>query len=383
MNKKRELLFNFIRGLTAILIALFVATIFIFISVEATGVGDRFVQTGKALRYMLISPLFTDSGFSVRSFTQILAAMIPIMFTGLAVCVMFSANQFNLAGEGSVLLGGFTAALCAIYITGLPPVLHVIVCLLAASLVCGLVMLIPALLKVKLGASEMVSSLMLNYVILYVVMYLLNSFFADRSKGQTQTFSFPATAKLHQLVDNGSMLSSGFVIAIICVVLIGLFLYRTRWGYSIRMIGFNQAFSRYSGMKVGGVVVLSQVVGGLLSGLGGGIEIIGRYNSFSWKTLPGYGWTGITVAILAKNNPLFVPLAAFFMAYLDKGCSLMSTYTSVPSQMIDIIQAVIFLFFAAEQFLSRYRQKMVVKGAKEELRAQAAAAKAEGGVANV
>ena len=109
------------------------------------------------------------------------------------------------------------------------------------------------------------------------------------------------------------------------------------------------------------------VIGGALAGLGGGIEMLGRYNAYSWSSLPGYGWTGITVAIIAGNNPIFVPFAAFFMSYLDKGCNLMSTYSGVPAQLIDIIQAVVFIFFAAEQFLSGYRQKMVVRAAQQEM----------------
>ena len=96
-------------------------------------------------------------------------------------------------------------------------------------------------------------------------------------------------------------------------------------------------------------------------------RVLGRDISFRWLDLPGYGWTGVTVAILAKNNPIMVPFAALFIAYLNRGCELMAIYAGVPAEMIDIIQAVIFLFFAAEQFLSRYRQKLVVKDAKEEL----------------
>jgi general nucleoside transport system permease protein len=161
------------------------------------------------------------------------------------------------------------------------------------------------------------------------------------------------------------------------VVIVALLMYRTRWGYAIRMIGINQAFSKYSGMKVGSTIVLSQVIGGVLSGMGGGIEVLGRFSTFLWKELPGYGWTGVTIAILAKNNPLLVPLAAFFIAYLNKGCQLMATYCDVPSEMIDIIQAAIFLFFAAEQFLSGYRQKIVVKNTQADL--AKAAAIAEGG----
>ena len=89
--------------------------------------------------------------------------------------------------------------------------------------------------------------------------------------------------------------------------------------------------------------------------------------------------TGVTIAILAGNNPLYVPLASFFMAYLTKGCALMSTYAEVPAQLIDIVQGVIFLFFAAEQFLSKYRQKLVVKTAQEELAVKAALEGQKGG----
>ncbi|MBR3910314.1 MAG: ABC transporter permease, partial [Anaerotignum sp.] len=117
----------------------------------------------------------------------------------------------------------------------------------------------------------------------------------------------------------------------------------------------------------GGIVVLSQLIGGVLSGMGGAIEVLGRFDTFLWRDLPGYGWTGITVAILAKNNPIFVPIAAFFISYLNRGCTLMATYADVPAEMADIIQAVVFLFFAAEQFLAKYRQKLVVAGAKKKL----------------
>jgi ABC-type uncharacterized transport system permease subunit len=113
--------------------------------------------------------------------------------------------------------------------------------------------------------------------------------------------------------------------------------------------------------------------------MGGGIEELGRYDVYDWVSLPGYGWTGITVAILAGNNPAYVPLAAFFMSYLTKGCELMATYANVPAQLISIIQAVIFVFFAAEHFLAKYRQKLVVQSATEELKATQAKA-AEGGV---
>ena len=370
MKDRRMFGFELVRGAAAILLALGVGTIFIFLSSD---------EPFTALRYLLIGPLISIKGglasFNTQGFYTILAAMIPTIFTGLAVCVMFASNQFNLAGEGIVMVGGFVAALAGIYLT-MNSGLHVVVCLLIAAVIGGIIMLVPALLKVKLGASEMVTSLMLNYVCMYLVLHFLNYNFADRSKGSTQTYAFADTAKIGSIVPGGSKLSWAFVAALVFVVIIGLLMYRTRWGYAIRMIGINQAFSKYSGMKVGGTIVLAQVVGGVLSGLGGGIEVLGRYSTFLWKELPGYGWTGVTIAILAKNNPLLVPLAAFFIAYLNKGCQLMATYCDVPSEMIDIIQASIFLFFAAEQFLAGFRQKIVVKNTRADL---AKAAAAEGG----
>ena len=380
MSKKRSLLFSVVRGALAIFIALAVATLLIFICAEGETLAEKGAVTLGALRQLLIGPAFRNKGgISTKNLCDVLAAMIPIIFTGLATCVMFSANQFNLGAEGGIMLGAFVSAMVAIYVP-LPPVLLPVFAVLAGAVSVAVMMLIPAVLKAKLGVSEMVNSLMLNYVIMYLIKYLMNSHLADKSKGQIMSYPFQPQAAIPQLIDNGSKLSWGFIVALVFVVLTALFMYRTRWGYSIRMIGINQPFSMYSGMNVAGMVVLSQVRGGILAGMGGGIEMLGRYSTFSWSALPGYGWTGITVAILAGNNPAFVPLAAFFMAYLDKGCSLMSTYCGVPSQLIDILQAVIFVFFAAEQFLSKYRQKLVVRSTQEELRQQAAAEAAEGSV---
>ena len=375
MTKKRQLRFTIIRSLVAILIGLLVATVLIFISATGNSLQARLSATQEALKQMLVGPLFRFSKkngtvFEFKRLADILAAMIPTIFTGLSVCVMFSANQFNLGAEGGIMLGAFVSAMVAIYIP-LPAGMHAVVAVLLGGLAVAIVMLLPALLKSRLNVSEMVCSLMLNYIIMYVIKFLMNTYLADKSKGQIQSYAFKETANIPPIVNNtvfsGAKLTWGFVIAIAAVVLCGLFMYRSRWGYAIRMIGINRGFAQYSGMKVGSVIVLSQLLGGFLAGTGGGIEMLSRYNCFSWSALPGYGWTGITIAILAGNNPWMVPLAAFFMAYLSKGCDLMATYAKVPAQLIGIVQGVIFLFFAADQFLFRYRQKLVVKSAQEEI----------------
>ena len=236
----KNLKFEIVRGAASILLALAVAMIFIFIISDVPF---------EALYNLIIGP-FTK----LRYLWIILERMIPIIFTGLGVCVMFQANQFNLAGEGTLFFGGLVAAAVAIYLP-MPPVLHVIVAIVIASVVAAATMLIPALLKTKLGASEMVSSLMLNYILLQLGVYILNWHMADRTQGATMSHQFLDTARIPILVQR-SNLSWGIVIALIMTVLVYLFMYRTKWGYAIRMVGQNQSFAKYSGIKVAATIIL-------------------------------------------------------------------------------------------------------------------------------
>ena len=217
-------MFTVVRSAAAIAIALLVAMLLIFVSADADGVAAKFSLTVDALRQLLIGPLFKNNGaFSVKNFSDVLASMIPIMFTGLATCVMFSANQFNLGAEGGIMLGAFVSAMVAIYVP-LPPVLLPVFAVLAGAVSVAVMMLIPAVLKAKLGVSEMVNSLMLNYVIMYLIKYLMNSHLADKSKGQIMSYPFQPQAAIPQLIDNGSKLSWGFIVALVFVVLTALFM---------------------------------------------------------------------------------------------------------------------------------------------------------------
>jgi len=358
-DKVMELKFSVLRGGAAILVSIGVAAIFIFTMSD---------QPFTALYQMLISPFG-----NTRQMFNILERMIPFIFTGLAVCVMFSAKQFNLAAEGCVMLGAFVAALFAIYVP-MPYVIHPIVSVLLGAAVCGLVMLIPSLLQTKFGANVLVSTLMLNFIIQFVIQFFLVNVFADRTQGALMTERFLPTALIPAIRFQTSW---GLAIGLVMVVVVSLFIYRTKWGYAIRMVGINEAFSSYSGIKVAGIIILCQVIGGLLAGMGGAIEMLGYFERFRWRELPGLGWNGVTIAILAKNNPALVPFGAFFLAYLGRGCMNMAIHTDVPFEILEIIQAVIFLFFAAEHLLVKTRQKIVVKKAKQEMRLAGTAKGAE------
>lgn len=319
-----------------------------------------------SIKYLLIGPLM-----SLNNFYSLFTMWVPIVITGLAVCIMFSANQFNLFAEGAFFFGAVVASMVALSVE-LPAGIHPVVCVLAAALVCGLMGAIPALMRHKLGASEMVASLMLNYAVLRLGLFLISTFFRDPNAGSMASSKYPESATLMEIIPR-SGIHVGIIVAVVLVVLVYYFMYHTRWGYEIRLVGQNEKFAQYAGVGIGGVTVFSQVLGSALAGGAGAMETLGLYSRFSYTALTGHGWDGVTLAILAGRNPKYIPLAALFLAYLRKGADLMSMKTGMQTDFISIIQAVILVFLLAEQFLSGYRQKKTyalskqLETAKEEM----------------
>lgn len=339
--------FEVIRFLLAIALSIGLAFIIIFFVSK---------MPFEAIRKLFFGPLE-----SVRRFGNVIELTIPLTFTGLAVAVMFQANQFNMGAEGSFYIGGVVATMAALSFS-FAKVLHPFVILLLAGIAGGIICAIPAILKIKWNASELVSSLMLNYVFFNLGIYIINNKFRDANAGAMASLRFPDTALLGKIIPR-TRIHAGLFIVIVAVIVVYLFLYHTKRGYALRMTGLNMEFANYSGLKTGAVILYSQFIGGFIAGVGGATEMIGMYDRFTWQQLTNYGFDGIIVAILAKQNPIFVPVAAFFLAYLRIGADRMGSGTDVSYEMVSIIQGVIIMLIAAQAFLSKYRQKMIVKGA--------------------
>lgn len=335
--------FEMIRTLAAVGLALGLAFLLILFTSE---------QPLEALKAFALGPI---SKF--RYFGNVIELMIPLLFTGLAVSVMFSANQFNLVSEGAFFIGALGATWIATNFT-LPGVIHPFVGILIAGIIGALVALIPTLLKLKWNADVLVSSLMLNYILMFLGFYFLNYHLRDPQAGDMASFKFPDSARLMRILP-GTRVHTGLIVAIAAVILVYLFMYKTRWGYEIRMTGKNQNFAKYSGINVFRVILISQMLGGFLAGLGGGIEMLGMYNRFKYKMLPGFGWDGVIVAILARNNPALVPVGAFFLAYLRIGADIMSRTTDVSNQLVGIIQGVVIILVAAEYFMAKRKNRII------------------------
>lgn len=367
MNKLKEKLFfknmtvqnkhSLLRMAVSIAIGLGLAVILIVSS------SDRPLTS---LSYFFTAPLTNVTYFSFW-----MQKAIPLIFTGTAVCIMFSANQFNLGLEGSFLFGGFVGgALVNIYLFPDNHALGIIFGCLIGGLVGAIITFIPAILQKIFNASVMVTSLMMNYICLWFSVHLLFSKFKD-PKTSKSTYSWTKANQeilATKIRIDGDKLTIywSVIIAIVVVVLAWLFLYRTKTGFKLRTVGANGNFAKYVGVSVPAIAILSQVIGGFIGGLGGACEIMSIYTNYRWVELTGFGWDGVTMAIFAKNNPKNVPIAALFIAYLRAGAYVMSVQTGIQADMTKVVEAVIILFLLAEKFLSKTYRKMIIKEAELE-----------------
>lgn len=343
--------FNILRTILSIGIALLISFIIIFLTSK---------QPVDAIVALLTGPLK-----SIRRFGNVIEAMIPLIFTGVGVCIMFSANQINLAGEGAFHIGGLVAT-CIALNSSIPSGLSPIACILIAGLAGSLITLIPAVLKIKTESNILVSSLMMNYLVLYFASYILSYFIRDSKAGAVVSFAVPESTRLLNIFA-GTRIHVGLFIAIAVAVLGYVFLYKTKTGYELRLTGENQEFAKYSGIDIVKITLIASLFGGFIIGVGGGVELLGMYERFSWTSLLGYGWDAIIITTLAKKNPIYVPFAAFFLAYLRTGASIMARSTDVATEIVVITQGIIIVLAVAEQFLSKYKHKMIAKEAKATL----------------
>lgn len=346
---KRDLLFELGRTLIAILLALLLGLLIIL------AVSD---QPWEAFYHFVVGPLTTT-----RRIGNWIEATIPLIFTGLAVSIAFQAGQFNIGAEGQLFFGGVCATIVGIVLQ-LPMYIHVLVALIGAMVGGALAGAIPGLMKSRWGASELVSSLMLNYVFYRLGLYLINHHYRDASAGAMVSYRLPETAWLQQFFPP-TRIHWGLWVALVAIVFSYLFLYRTRWGYALRMTGLNKDFAAYAGIGVSAVIIYSQVISGAIAGLAGAADVLGLYRRFQWQQLPGYGFDGVIIATLARNHPLGVPIAALFLAYVRSGASIMSRMTDVSSEMVAIIQGLMILLVTAQAFLAKWRHRSVVKEAKK------------------
>lgn len=343
MSSKQQ--FQLFRFILALGISLGISMLIIFLVSK---------EPWTAISYLLLGPFG-----SMRHFLSIFAQATPLIFTGLALSLCFKSGNFSMITDACLYISAVLTAALAIRLS-LPFPLHPLVILLLAVVMGGIIGSLPALAKLYFKANELVTSLMLNYVFFYLGLFTISKYFADREAGTFASLKYAKTAVLPILV-KGSKLHLGFFLALLLAVLFSILLYKTRFGYELRLSGSNPSFAKMVGISSSKVILLTQVLAGMVAGLGGAVEQMGMYQRFNWQESPSYAWDGVIIAILSRNNPALVPFSALFLAYIRVGADIMSRKSDVQNELVALIQALLILFVTAEAFLSGWEHRREVK----------------------
>jgi simple sugar transport system permease protein len=281
----------------------------------------------------------------------------PLIFTGLAVAVAFRARLWNIGAEAQLYAGAIIAVLLGTGALGSPFVLPVSA--LVAMLAGACILLVPVLLKVRLGVDEVVTTLLFNFIMVLIVSYLLEGPMKDpMGMGWPKSAALIKEARLPRIVE-GVRLHWGFGLALISAVLVWLIQTRTTLGFEMRAVGQNIRAARFAGMPVNAVLVKTALLSGGLAALAGWSEVAGLKGHLSSDLSPGFGYTGIIVAMLALLHPLGVVVSALFVAGIFVGSDAMSRAAGVPTYIADMLLAVALLFMVLAILLTRFR---VVRG---------------------
>ena len=305
------------------------------------------------------SLLFKGGFGSVFALSETLTRAIPLILTGLAATVAFKARLFNIGAEGQLYAG----ALAAVAVGGmhggtgfaLPLWLLFGLMMLAAALAGALLLLGPALLKTRLGVDEVVTTLLLNFIMLLFVSLMLDGPMKDpTAMGWPQSVALLGDLELSKLVPQ-TRIHTGLLWAVSLAVALWALLKYTVPGFDIRAMGANVGAAAFAGVPVTRTVVLVALLSGGLAGLAGAIEVAGRTSYVTLDMSPGYGYTGIVIAMLAALNPLGVLAAAVFVAGVLVGADSMSRAVGVPTYIADVIVAASLISVLVATLMTQYR----------------------------
>ena len=279
----------------------------------------------------------------------------PLIFGGLAVAFAFKAGMFNIGGQGQLLVGAVFAAGVGFGIDGLPLIIHLPVALLAGGIAGAVWGGIAGTLKATTGAHEVIVTIMLNFVAGNLTDWLAANPWKDNS-GSNIVARTPLVEDSAVIPTFGAV-PVGFLLAVITAITCWMILERTTFGFEVKSVGNNRHAADYAGIRVGRIMALTMAVAGLLAGLGGAVESLGVDGRFEAGGNVGLGFEGITIALLARANPLGVVPAALLVGLMEAGAARMQFKAGVAPELIDVIQALI-LFFVAAPIILRWVLRM-------------------------
>ncbi|HYF63762.1 MAG TPA: ABC transporter permease [Herpetosiphonaceae bacterium] len=368
--------------LLAILTALIVGAIVVLFTAPPEK-GNAFVVTFKAFRGLFVGAFgdWTNPSTIPNALSGTLVESTPYILAGLAVALGFKAGLFNIGAEGQLLMGAIAASAVGVWLPqwvgaeSLPAIIHLPLALLAGALAGGLWGAIPGYLRAKTGAHEVINTIMLNYIALRVLDYLIvngpmrakgaspqRTPFVQSNADLPRFIGIPSDPSLTEgqsynpLFTTGSQnwdlrVHTGLLLALLAVAFIWWLLNRTPKGFEIRTVGANPEAARYAGMNITRTFVLTMGLSGALAGLAGTGQVLGLDHNLKSVFSGGLGFDSIAIALLAKSNPIAIVPAAIFWGALRQGAGAMQISSGISINLINIIQALVIIFIAADQIV--------------------------------
>ena len=292
---------------------------------------------------------------SSRVFGNTMAKMLTLCLTGLAMAVGSQAGMFNVGGEGQLFLGGLAATMTAVYLQGVSPFIAVPLAFISAALAGGIYAWIPAMLKVKLNVSEVITTIMLNSVAIYLCTYLTNSSGPLRTHDRgvmAGTDAVPKDFMFEQVIAR-SNLSTAIIYSAVIAFLCWYVMKKTSVGLEMKVTGENQRFAFFSGLSKDKIMIGAMVASGVICGLVGMFEVFGYQQRFLPSISNEFYFDGMLVAMIMNYSPLGIILMSFFFAVIDIGANAMELSIGISGELSEIIFSIIIFLMAAEGGISK------------------------------
>jgi ABC-type uncharacterized transport system permease subunit len=316
---------------------------------------------------LLVYELFITSAFgSIDGIGYTLFYATPLIFTGLAVAVAFKCGLLNIGAEGQLVAAAFATAWVGLMLPGWPALVVVLLAAVAAVAVGGVWAGIPGVLKARFGAHEVITTIMMNFIAIALVSYLTQYHYRRQGDPILETLPIaemkdgvlvgPHIPRMHALLAPLGVnfpqrlpLNLAFLLALAACALVYVFLWKTKWGYELRAVGISPSAAQYGGISISRNIVMAMFISGMLAGMVGINDVLGyRYRYYDGFSA-GYGFTGIAVALLGRNHPMGVLLAAILFGALIRSGLFIDIFTdNVSKDWVVILQAIIILFVACE-----------------------------------
>ncbi|HEV8021549.1 MAG TPA: ABC transporter permease, partial [Candidatus Lustribacter sp.] len=296
------------------------------------------------------SALFDGAFGTTSEFAETLVSATALLFPALGIALAFRAGLFNIGAEGQLVLGGLAAGVAGVWVAG-PPVVSIVVTLLAGALAGGVWGGIAGWLKARFGANEVIATLMLNVIAALLATYAVNGPFHFPTANEGETPLLAKTAWLPTIVPD-TRLTISIVIALLLAFALRFVFNRTIFGFELRAAGEAPEAARRSGVDLSRIALLAMTFSGAIAGLGGATLVTGVLHRFNTGLSPGYGFVAIAVALVGNLEPVWIAVAAFAFGILQNGALSMQAEANVPRDIINVVEGLVIIALAGRRYVA-------------------------------